>query len=92
MVSRRACAVLGPWVYNVLRILAPPRVRSTDLAQPTVEAERQWLAKPPAEALGKWVALVGAKVVGMADSIEELAEIIRGANLVQVPVVQHLAR
>ncbi len=80
-----------PKIVLASRILAPPRVRSTDLAQPTVEAERQWLANPPAEALGKWVALVGAKVVGMADSIEELAEIVRASNLAQVPVVQHLA-
>ncbi len=73
------------------RVLAPPRVRSTELAQPTVEGEREWLANPPAEALGKWVALVGSEVVGMADSLEELEEIVRASQLEQIPVVQHLA-
>ena len=80
-----------PKIALAQRPLAPPRVRSTELAQATVEAERKWLANPPAEALGKWVALVGAKVVAMADSIDELAAIVRASNLEQIPVVQHLA-
>lgn len=52
--------------------------------------EFRWLRNPPASARGKWVALVGASMVGAADTLEELAMTLRSSRLAKPPLVHRV--
>ena len=72
-------------------VLAEGEPSPNPFVQPTASAEIEWLKDPPREARGKWIALIGSKLVGMADSAEELMASLRSRKLEQLPVVQYVA-
>ena len=63
-----------PALLKLRRALAPPEIRSTPALDQDRRAELAWLSEDgDGEAYqGKWIALVGAQVVGMADSLQAL--------------------
>lgn len=80
-----------PQIRSANRVLAEARATPNPFVQATASAEIEWLREPPVETRGKWVALIGSKLVGMADSAEELMEALRPKRFEQLPVVQYIA-
>ena len=80
-----------PRIRLAKRILSDGKATANPWSQETAAAEIAWLDDPPAEARGKWVALIGAELIGMADSAEALVESLAGKKLNQLPVVQYVA-
>ncbi len=56
----------------------------------TTTAEFDWLRSPPDWARGKWVALLGKEAVASADTLVELAEILKPMSLPQKPLVHRI--
>jgi hypothetical protein len=50
-------------------------------------ADFEWLRDPPAEFRGRWVALVGGRLVGSADSLDELAVALEPQSFERAPLV-----
>ncbi len=76
-------------VANVWRIFDN---RSKATRRPATEPNRReemaWLCSPPDSARGQWVALVGSKMVAKAETLPELAELLRSETRPK-PVLVH---
>ena len=80
-----------PKIRTARRVFAESEATPNLFVQPTAGAEIEWLRQPPDDARGKWVALIGSKLVGIADSAEELFASLRSERFEQFPVVQYIA-
>lgn len=62
-------------VQKYARVLAPPKVVSgKEPPDPTLKANRKWLEAHEGEYPGQWVAIRNGELLGMANSLEELAQ------------------
>ena len=75
---------------NANRVLAVGRATPHPGTEPSTDEEFEWLRDPPAWAYGKWVALVGREAVAVADTLAEVMDTIRSADLPKKPLVHHL--
>jgi hypothetical protein len=75
---------------NAHRVLAVGKATPRPGTEPSTDEEFEWLRNPPEWAYGKWVALVGREAVAVADTLAEVMDTIRSADLPKKPLVHHL--
>jgi hypothetical protein len=75
---------------DLVRALAPPRVRKSDRRDLDRSQEFRWLAANGATFQGQWVALVGQGLVASAPSLVELLAALRVSPPHAKPLIHHL--
>lgn len=58
--------------------------------EPARDEEIEWLRNPPEAVRGRWVGLLGRKLVGTADTLAELIDLLRAKNLETRALVHHV--
>lgn len=62
---------------NYHNILAPPKIQVGEIgSDPTINLNREWITKNWNEYKGRWVALRAGQLLGEADTIKELIDIV----------------
>jgi hypothetical protein len=82
-----------PSLIKLRRALSPPEIRSTPALDQDRRQELAWLSENgDAETYrGKWIALVGARVVGMADSLKALLALLEDSPPTATPLIHRIA-
>jgi len=79
-------------IRNAHRILNGGKATvSSSGPEPARDEEIEWLRNPPESVRGRWVGLLGRKLVGTADTLAELIELLRMQNLETRALVHHIA-
>lgn len=81
---------LIPQDSNLVKALAPPRIRRSDRRDVDRSAEFRWLHLNGPQHRGEWVALVGDRLVASATTLSELLSELKAHPPAGKPLIHHL--
>lgn len=81
---------LIPSDSNLVKALAPPRIRKSDRRDVDRGAEFRWLQLNGPQYKGQWVALVGGHLVASATTLSELLSELKANPALGKPLIHHL--
>ena len=74
----------------LVKVLAPPRIKKSEIRGVDRSAEFRWLDEHSLKHSGQWVALLGENLLASAPSLAELLSILKANPPSDRPLIHHL--